>query len=45
MTRTTSFIGAALIGLVVTYLVFRLRRLLEPIPTWVIKAARMLCLA
>ena len=38
-------ISAALIGLVVTYLVFKLRDLLEPIPTWVIKAARMLCLA
>ena len=38
-------VSAALIGLVVAYLVFKLRDLLEPIPTWVIKAARILCLA
>ena len=36
---------AALIGIVVAYLVFKLRGLLEPLPTMVIKAARILCLA
>ncbi|MDP6402153.1 MAG: phosphatase PAP2 family protein [SAR202 cluster bacterium] len=35
----------AMIAVVVTYLVFKLRDLLEPIPTWVIKTARILCLA
>ncbi len=38
-------LGAALIGIVVAYLVFKLRDLLEPLPTMVIKAARILCLA
>lgn len=35
----------AMIAVVVTYLVFKLRDLLEPIPTWVIKTARIFCLA
>ena len=38
-------IAGALIGIVITFLVFKLRDLLEPIPTWVIKAARIFCLA
>ena len=38
-------IAAALIGVVVALLVFKLRDLLEPLPTMVIKAARILCLA
>ena len=38
-------IAGALIGIVITFLVFKLRDLLEPLPTWVIKAARILCLA
>ena len=38
-------IGGALIGMVVTVFALMLRALLEPVPTWVIKAARMLCLA
>ena len=38
-------IVGAMIAVVITYLVFKLRDLLEPIPTWVIKAARILCLA
>ena len=38
-------IAAALIGIVITFLVFKLRDLLEPIPTLVIKAARIFCLA
>ena len=38
-------VAGAMIGAVVTFLVFKLRDLLEPIPTWVIKAARILCLA
>ena len=37
--------AGAMIAIVVTFLVFKLRDLLEPIPTWVIKAARILCLA
>ena len=37
--------AAALIGIVVTFLVFRLKDLLEPILTLVIKAARIFCLA
>jgi undecaprenyl-diphosphatase len=38
-------LAAALIGIVVAYLVLKLRDLLEPLPTMVIKAARILCLA
>ncbi|MCH7745017.1 MAG: phosphatase PAP2 family protein, partial [Chloroflexi bacterium] len=38
-------IGGAFIALVITFLVFRLRDLLQPLPNWVIKAARILCLA
>ena len=38
-------IAGALIAFVVTFLVFKLRDLLEPLPTWVIKAARIFCLA
>ena len=38
-------VAGALIGIVVTFLVFKLRDLLGPLPTWVIKAARILCLA
>ena len=38
-------VAGGLIGAVVTFLVFRLKDLLEPLPTWVIKAARILCLA
>ncbi len=38
-------VAGGLIGIVVTYLVFRLRDLLEPIPTLAIKAARIFCLA
>ena len=38
-------IAGALIGVVVTFLVFKLKDLLEPIPTWVIKAVRILSLA
>ncbi|MDA1188853.1 MAG: phosphatase PAP2 family protein, partial [Chloroflexi bacterium] len=33
------------IGIVVAFLTFKLRDLLQPIPTWAIKAARLLCLA
>lgn len=38
-------VAGALIGVVITILVFKLRNLLEPIPTWIIKAARIFCLA
>ncbi len=38
-------IGGAFIALVLTLFVFRLRDLLQPLPNWVIKAARILCLA
>ena len=37
--------GGALIGLVATVLTFKLKDLLEPLPTVVIKTARILCLA
>lgn len=36
--------GAA-IGIVVTCLTLGLKNLLQPLPTWVVKAARILCLA
>ncbi len=35
----------ALIAAVATYLIFRLKGLLGPVPTWVVKAARIICLA
>ena len=38
-------VSGALIAFVVTFLVFKLREVLEPLPTMVIKAARILCLA
>lgn len=38
-------VAGALIAVVITFLVFKLKDLLEPLPTWVIKAARVLCLA
>ena len=38
-------VAAAVIGVVVTMLVFRLKDLLEPLPSMVIRAARILCLA
>ena len=38
-------VGGALIGVLFAFLVSRLRRLLEPLPTMVIRAARVLCLA
>lgn len=38
-------VGGALIGIVVAFLVFKLRELLEPLPTLAIKFARILCLA
>ena len=38
-------VAGALIAMVITFLVFKLKDLLEPLPTWVIKAARVLCLA
>jgi undecaprenyl-diphosphatase len=38
-------VAGALIGGVVAFLVFGLRRLLEPLPTIVIKVARIVCLA
>jgi undecaprenyl-diphosphatase len=38
-------VGGALIGVVVAFLVFKLMELLEPLPTMVIKLARILCLA
>ena len=38
-------VASALIAVGVTYLVFRIRDLIEPIPTMVIRAARILCLA
>lgn len=38
-------VAGAAIGIVVAWLVWRLRDLLEPLPTWVIKAFRILCLA
>ena len=38
-------VAGALIAFVVTFLVFKLREALEPLPTMVIKAARILCLA
>ena len=37
-------VGAA-IGIVVTCLTLGLKNLLQPLPTWVVKAARILCLA
>ncbi len=37
--------AGALIGIVVAWLVFKLRDLLEPLPTLVIKAFRIICLA
>jgi undecaprenyl-diphosphatase len=37
--------AGALIGIVVTFLTFKAKNLLEPLPTLVIKAARILCLA
>ena len=38
-------IAGAIIGIVIARLVFRLRHLLEPLPTMAIRAARILCLA
>ena len=38
-------VAGAAIAVVVTFLVFKLRDLLHPIPTWVIKAGRILCVA
>ena len=38
-------VSGALIGIVVAFLVFKLKDLLEPLPTMAIKAARILCLA
>jgi len=38
-------ISGALIGITVTFLVFKLKDLLGPLPVWVIKVARILCLA
>ena len=38
-------IAGAAIALVVTYLTFKIKDLLEPIPTWVIKAGRIFCVA
>ena len=38
-------IAGALIGMVVAFLVFKLKDLLEPIPTIVLKAFRIFCLA
>ena len=38
-------LASALIGILVAYVVFRVRDLLEPLPTMVIKAARILYLA
>ena len=38
-------VAGGLIGVVVAWGVWRLRDLLEPLPTWVIKAFRILCLA
>ena len=38
-------VAAALIGVVAAYLAFKLKDLLEPLPTMAIKAARILCLA
>ena len=38
-------IAGALIGVVIAFLTFKLRDLLGPILVWVIKAARILCLA
>ena len=38
-------VAGAGIGIVIAFLVFKLKDLLEPLPTMVIKAARVLCLA
>jgi undecaprenyl-diphosphatase len=38
-------VAGAGIGTVVAFLVFKLNNLLQPLPTMVIKAARVLCLA
>jgi undecaprenyl-diphosphatase len=38
-------IGGALIGIAASYLSFKLRDLIMPVLVWVIKAARILCLA
>ncbi len=38
-------VAGAAIALVVTYLTFRIKDLLEPIPTWVIKVGRIFCVA
>ena len=38
-------IAGAIIGIVIARLVFKLRDMLEPLPTMVIKAARIVCLA
>jgi len=38
-------IGGVAIAVVITYLVFKLRDLLDPIPTWAVKLARIFCLA
>ena len=41
----TDIIAGALTGCFGAFLMFKFRDLLEPLPTWVIKAARILCLA
>ncbi len=37
--------SGALIAIVVTFLTFKIQDLLDPIPTWVIKVGRILCVA
>ena len=41
----TDIVAGALIGCVMAFVMFQVRDLLEPLPTWVIKAARIICLA
>ena len=37
--------AGALIGCVVAFLVFQVKKLLGPLPEWTLKAARIICLA
>ncbi len=38
-------VSGALIAIVVTFMTFKIKDLLDPIPTWVIKVGRILCVA
>ena len=41
----TDVVAGALIGCVVAFLVFQVKRLLSPLPEWTLKAVRIVCLA